>query len=183
MFFWIKLIALAAFMVALAAAVHHVIERFRDEGRTEVRKEWSALMKVCTDMKGTPEACALRWQEAETKNQTLQADVEKMRAAAAGQNAAVDDWKHQADAAQANARKAQQELAQQRQESTNYIAALEMKARAPATTRTEECDEADAISRATAERRVRYFGRTPAGSESRDGHDQGAGTGALRISH
>lgn len=174
---------LAAGAIAIVwSAYHSITERFRDEGRAEVRATFAPLIEQCAAEKGTPVSCAANWRAAIEANRTLAADVERMRHATNEQNAAIADADKKARDATANASRILAELARRSAATQTEIARLTTLAATPAATKEGACNEADSILRTLATRRVRYIGNDAgAGSVGADGNGSRAGPGAVHI--
>jgi hypothetical protein len=175
---------IAAFLALIAWAVHRVLESIRQEGRDEIILEDKPFRDQCEKVKGTAATCTKQWMDAVEANATLQVDVNKCQVLVGKQNEDVKKMLDRALAAQATTQRLLDVSVARSKESFDFITKTRKAGDVPAVSKEKECEEADAISRDAAARRLFYFngpsGTTP--NEVRP-NNSGArsGSGALRV--
>lgn len=179
----IKIVLILIAVAAVAYALHVFFEHYREQGRSEVRKEYSALVAKCAALKQNPDKCAESWTQVEANNATLSANNVQLKFALKEQTDQVDRWIDAGKTAKAATARLLAELAKRQKENAAYIAGLRVAVASPAPkSKEKECEEADAISVDAADRRVRYFANSPASPKGGGNHGADPSAGSLRIS-
>lgn len=174
-------IAIAGLVAVAWAAWHSFTERYRDEGRAEVREKYGPVIAECDKRKLAPAACVDHWLAADRDRATATANLTGCQTAAASQSAAVTAAETAARDAKAATTRILADLARRSDATLAEIARLKQTAATPAASRKEACDEADSVLRALADRRMRHNpGTAPAGGSPNRG-PEGAGADTLRI--
>ena len=177
-----KFVVIGLLVAAAGYALHVFFEHYREQGRIEVRTEYKALITKCDASKKKPDACAAEWTAMETNNATLTANNAELTGALGRQTLAVQEWMRSSEASKQATARVLEELRKRQAANANYMNRLRTVAATPTvTTKEKECEEAAAISADAADRRLRYFGATPARPEGPRGGNVETGTDTLRI--
>lgn len=163
----------AGALAAIYGVYHGISEHFAEQGRAEVRLKLAPLTDQCDRVKGSPTECALAWQRSIDDARTLAGNYARCQQAAAEQSAAIEAASAASVSAKAATAKILAEIAKRSVATQSTIRALTQAAATPAATKEKACEAADSILRDLSDRRMRYYGVTPA--TGRNPNDNGAG--------
>lgn len=180
-------IGLTLVLLAVAAYAWHLFtDHYRDEGRAEVRKKYTALLSACDASKMTPDNCAFDWAQLKVNNATLEGNLNSCRNTLVSQSNGI---KASAEVGEQIRKATQQIIADARMREKNnasnqFVQQLHAALTAPpAPTKEKECENLARSIDAASDRWLRYYGDTDAARKG--GGVQSApapGGGALRIS-
>lgn len=183
------------------AAWHTFTESYRDEGRAEVRAQWSALIAQCETFDGAKktrlpalaDTCASAWlaavaarNRAEANAATWERNHGECSKALTSQSAAIEAADREVKAARELATRTLAEIAKRSKATEAKIDEYKRAAASPAVSEKEACNAATRVLSELGAMRMRYdAGRADApapGAGSADRNGSGSGPGSLRIS-